>query len=77
MCPSRTNAFDALDVGSGEEVEHLRGQAREQLRCGALTVSNSGSIQSWHELTLGCALVKQVDVGGFGPAVLETAIAVR
>jgi len=76
MCPSRTNAFDALDVGSGEEVEHLRGQAREQLRCGG-PGSNSGSIQSWHELTLGCALVKQVDVGGFGPAVLETAIAVR
>jgi hypothetical protein len=64
--------FDVLEVGSGEQIEQIRGQASEQLRCGALATSRSGSVQSRRELGAGRMLVEQVDVGELGPAARES-----
>ena len=63
-------ALDVLDVGSGEEIEQIGGQSRQQLRHGALAAGRAGSLQSRRELRLSCTLIEQVDVGGLGPAVL-------
>jgi hypothetical protein len=44
--------FDPLHIGSGEKIEQVRGQAREQLRCGALAASSAVSLQSRRQLRL-------------------------
>lgn len=35
--------LDAVDVGSGQQIEQIRGQARLQLHCGAFAADSAGS----------------------------------
>jgi hypothetical protein len=64
--------LDVLDIGSGQQIEQIRGQAGQKLRWGAFSAHGPGSQQSRRELRLAGPLVEQLDVGDLGPAVLQS-----